>query len=103
MEKPTRLEGQGRLGKIINNFYTGAHECAISKRQPIAWVSTAAPVEILWAMGYECVFPEAHSASCGGRHVGDFHCQVTEARDYEMHLLHLCPERYRLGAGRRRS
>lgn len=86
MEKPTRLEGQGRLGKIINNFYAGAHECALGKRQPIAWVSTASPVEILWAMGYECVFPEAHSASCGGRHVGDFHCQVTEARDYEMHL-----------------
>lgn len=84
--KALRLESQARLGQLIKEFYTEAHEVGKNKSRPIAWVSVGAPSEILWAMDFFCLFPEAHSATCSGRRVGDYHCQVTEAKGYEVHL-----------------
>ena len=84
-KKIARLESQTRLGEIINGFYQGAKE-AKQNGQPIAWISTGMPLELLTAMGYYCVFPEAHSATCGGKKVASYHCEVSAGKGYEQHL-----------------
>lgn len=84
-KKAGRLESQDRLGEIINDFYKGAHE-AKRNGQPIAWISTATPLELLATMDYYCLFPEAHSATCGGRKVASYHCEVSAGNGFEQHL-----------------
>lgn len=91
-----RLEGQKRLGKLIQAHYSGALEIEKNKSQPIAWVSSGVPSEILWAMDFCVQFPEAYAATCGARHVAHTHCEITEAHGYEHHLCTYC--RNSLGA-----
>jgi benzoyl-CoA reductase/2-hydroxyglutaryl-CoA dehydratase subunit BcrC/BadD/HgdB len=91
-----RLEGQKRLGKLIMAHYGGALEIEKTKSKQIAWVSAGAPTEILWAMDFCVQFPEAYAATCGARHVGHAHCEITEAHGYEHHLCTYC--RNSLGA-----
>jgi benzoyl-CoA reductase subunit B len=85
-----RLESQKRLGKLIQDHYSGAQEAQKTKSQLIAWASTAAPNEILWAMDFFVQFPEAYAATCGARHVAHTHCEITEAHGYERHLCTYC-------------
>ncbi len=85
-----RLEAQKRLGKMIGEHYSRAHQIKESKSQPIAWVSTGAPNEILWSMGFYVMFPEAYAATCGARHAAHGHCEITEAHGYERHLCTYC-------------
>ena len=85
-----RLEAQRRLGKLISEHYSGAYEAKKTKAQPIAWVSSGAPNEILWAMDFYVQFPEAYAATCGARHAAHAHCKITEARGYEHHLCTYC-------------
>lgn len=85
-----RLESQKRLGKLILEHYSGAHEVKRSKSQPIAWASTGAPNEILWAMDFYVQYPEAYAATCGARHAAHAHCEITEAHGYERHLCTYC-------------
>lgn len=81
-----RLEAQKRLGKLIGEHYKGAHEAKKMNNQLIAWTTTAAPNEILWAMDFYVQYPEAYSATCGARHAAHDHCVVTENYGYEHHL-----------------
>ncbi len=85
-----RLEAQHRLGGLIQKHYGRAREIERTREQPIAWASTGAPNEILWAMGFFVQFPEAYAATCGARHAAHAHCAVTEARGYERHLCTYC-------------
>lgn len=91
-----RLDGQKRLAKLIMAHYGGALEIEKTKAKPIAWVSAGAPNELLWAMDFCVQFPEAYAATCGARHVGHAHCEITEAHGYEHHLCTYC--RNSLGA-----
>ncbi len=91
-----RLESQKRLGKMIDQHYSGARELEKTKAQPIAWVSTMAPSEILWTMDFCVQYPEAYAATCGARHVAHTHCEITEMNGYQHHLCTYC--RNSLGA-----
>lgn len=82
---PDRFQASLRLAQLINDSYTNAHQ-AKEEGKIIAWVSTFAPAEILKAMDIICVFPEAHSATCGGRDVAKAHCELTEACRFSPHL-----------------
>ncbi len=87
MEKraPDRFQASLKLGQMINDFYAGAHQ-AKAEGKPVAWVSTFSPAEILKAMDIVCVYPEAHAATCGGRDVAKYHCELTEACSFSPHL-----------------
>jgi len=85
-----RLESQNRLAKLISQHYRGAEEVQKTKAQPIAWVSAAAPNEILWTMDFYVQFPESYAATCGARHAAHAHCETTETRGYERHLCTYC-------------
>lgn len=83
-----RLDAQKRLGKMIVAHYQQAHE--VAGKQKIAWVSTGAPTEILWAMDFYVQLPEAHAATCGARKMAHQHCLITEGNEYERHLCTYC-------------
>ncbi len=85
-----RLDSQKRLGKLINQHYNGARELEETRAQPVAWVSTMSPSEILWAMDFCVQYPEAYAATCGARHVAHAHCEITEMHGYERHLCTYC-------------
>ncbi len=85
-----RMDGQKRLAKLIMSHYGGALEIDKTRSQPIAWVSAGAPNELLWAMDFFIQFPEAYAATCGARHFGHTHCEITEAHGYEHHLCTYC-------------
>ncbi len=85
-----RLESQNRLGKLIADHYQEAREIKESGRKPIVWTTTAAPNEILWAMDFCVLFPEAYAATCGARHAAYRHCKITEDKGYEHHLCTYC-------------
>ena len=82
---PEKFQASVRLAQLISDSYAGAHQ-AKEEGKTIAWVSTFAPAEILKAMDIVCVFPEGHSATCGGRDVAKVHCELTEARSFSPHL-----------------
>ncbi|MFH1003031.1 MAG: 2-hydroxyacyl-CoA dehydratase family protein [Chloroflexota bacterium] len=82
---PERFQASLRLGQIISDFYANAHQ-AKANGQPVAWLSTFAPAEIVKAMGVYCVYPEAHAATCGGRDVAKYHCEITEGCGFSSHL-----------------
>jgi benzoyl-CoA reductase/2-hydroxyglutaryl-CoA dehydratase subunit BcrC/BadD/HgdB len=86
----TRLEGQKRLGGLITDHYNSAREIELTREKPIAWASTLAPSEILWAMDFCVQYPEAYAATSGARHVAHGHCEITEQRGYERHLCTYC-------------
>lgn len=52
------LQAQKNLKKILADYFTGM-------KKPIAWCTSAGPVEILRALGFEIYFPENHGAMLG--------------------------------------
>lgn len=91
-----RLEGQKRLGELINQHYQEALEIQNNKSRLVAWSTTGAPNELLWAMDIYVQYPEAYAATCGGRHAAHDQCIVAEREGFERHLCTYC--RNSLGA-----
>ena len=57
-----------QLRRIMTTHYLLARHA--SGAQPVAWVTSGAPVEILRTLGYYTVYPENHGAVCGARKRG---------------------------------
>ncbi len=62
------LECTNRLRRIMTTHYLLARHA--SGAQPVAWVTSGAPVEILRTLGFYTVYPENHGAVCGARKQG---------------------------------
>jgi benzoyl-CoA reductase/2-hydroxyglutaryl-CoA dehydratase subunit BcrC/BadD/HgdB len=51
-----------------------------NRRRKVAWVTSAAPVELLHALGFFTVYPENHGAICGAARVAvDLSCEAENA------------------------
>ncbi len=78
--KERRLKSVKKMKKLITDYYV------ISKfaegQKPIAWVTSGAPVEILYAMDIIPIYPENHSALLGSIHLGGKMAGEAEARGY---------------------
>ncbi len=66
-----QLEAQKKLKTILEDYFIGM-------KQPIAWCTSAGPVEILRALGFDVYFPENHGAMLGasrlaGRYIPKAH------------------------------
>lgn len=54
-----------RMKEVMSgNYLAGRY---VNGVQPVAWVSSGAPIEVLRALGYYLVYPENHAALCGAR------------------------------------
>jgi benzoyl-CoA reductase/2-hydroxyglutaryl-CoA dehydratase subunit BcrC/BadD/HgdB len=73
-----------RLKELISRHYLKGRYADF--RQPVAWVTSGAPVEFLVALGYYVMYPENHGAVCGIRRTAEDLCGEAEAAGYSRDL-----------------
>ena len=73
-----------RLKELISRHYLKGRYADL--HQPVAWVTSGAPVEFLIALGYYVMYPENHGAVCGIRRVAEDLCGEAEAAGYSRDL-----------------
>lgn len=88
MEKKSpgkRLESAGKLKTIGFEYYKDSL-MAKQQGQPVAWVTSGFPVELVYAMDVFPFYPENYGTLCGSRKVSGELCQMAEARGYSQDL-----------------
>lgn len=71
---------KGPLQSMMNTYYKRLAELDGHKDQPVAWITTMVPIEILHAAGVFPFYPENYSALCAARGVsGDLIQIATQA------------------------
>lgn len=73
------------LHQLMFRHYMEA-KAAESTEQPVAWVTSGAPVELLHAAGIAPVYPENHAALCGAQKQGVQYCNVAEEKGFSRDL-----------------
>jgi benzoyl-CoA reductase/2-hydroxyglutaryl-CoA dehydratase subunit BcrC/BadD/HgdB len=81
----SRLDCTVRLKKLMTRYYMYARYMPRLGKK-IAWVTSGAPVEPLYAAGIIPVYPENHGAMCGASHMGPELCEKAEAMGYSRDL-----------------
>jgi len=79
-----KLKTAAELKRLMQWHYTSTSSLRLG--QPLAWVTSGAPVEILRAMDVAAVYPENYGALCGAQHQAVALCQTAEARGYSPDL-----------------
>jgi len=74
-----------RYKKLMKHYYIGA-KYARYFRKKIAWVTSGAPVEFLYALDVIPIYPENHGAICGASKQSVELCQVAENAGYSQDL-----------------
>lgn len=64
--------------KVMRDYYASCREGKANGRK-VAWSTAGMPTEILVAAGFDVVFPENHSATCGARQMGAQLAEIAEA------------------------
>ncbi len=80
-----RLESAGKLKTLGFEYYKGAL-MAKHQGQPVAWVTSGFPVELVYAMDIFPFYPENYGTLCGSRKISGELCQMAEARGYSQDL-----------------
>ena len=83
--KPGRLAASVPLGALNEKYY---RDLAGAKAQgrPVVWVTSMAPVEMVYAFDGIPFFPENYAALCSSRKVATEFCQAAEAKGYSQDL-----------------
>ncbi len=71
--------------QLMTQYYMGA-KMAEGTDQKIAWVTSGAPVELLYAAGVIPIYPENHAALCGAQKMAVTMCEASEERGYSRDL-----------------
>ena len=79
------LRSSKKLASLIENYYKESFE-AKAKGKPIAWLTSAAPTEICYAMDVFPVLPENYGAMCAAKKMSADFCASAEARGYSPDL-----------------
>jgi len=76
-----RLKTSKDLSQLIKDYYREAYQ---SKERgiPLAWITSAVPVEIFVAMDVATIFPENNAAACAARQISARFCETTEAKGF---------------------
>ena len=61
----TRLAAYKKMKELMTNYYI---EAKTTRQKPIAWVTSGAPVEFLYAMDVLPIYPENYAAMCAASH-----------------------------------
>jgi benzoyl-CoA reductase/2-hydroxyglutaryl-CoA dehydratase subunit BcrC/BadD/HgdB len=75
-----RLQSLKDINRVMTRYYL--QRKALARVQPLAYVTSGAPVEILEAMSISTLYPENYGALCGARRDAVELCQVAEATGY---------------------
>ncbi len=70
-----------KLSELQSRYYEELFQAAAAKR-PVAWITSMAPIEILYAMDVFPVMPENYAALCASRRLGVELCEAAQALGY---------------------
>ena len=62
----TDFQAASKMRELMAKYY---FEAKTTQEKPIAWVTSGAPVEFLYAMDILPIYPENYSAMCGAAKV----------------------------------
>ncbi len=83
--KPGRLAVSAALGTLNENYYQALAN-AKGEGKPVVWITSMAPIEMVYAFDGIPFFPENYAALCSSRKVAAEFCQAAEARGYSQDL-----------------
>ena len=83
--KSGRLAVSATLGKLNEDYY---RDLATAKERgvPVVWITSMAPIEMVYAFDSIPFFPENYAALCSSRKVAAEFCKAGEARGYSQDL-----------------
>jgi len=61
----TKFDAYHKMKELLTDYYI---EAKTTKEKPIAWITSGAPVEFLYAMDVLPVYPENYAAMCAANH-----------------------------------
>ena len=61
----TKFDAYHKMKELLTNYYI---EAKTTKVKPIAWITSGAPVEFLYAMDILPIYPENYAAMCAANH-----------------------------------
>ncbi|MBL7213658.1 MAG: 2-hydroxyacyl-CoA dehydratase, partial [Desulfobacteraceae bacterium] len=61
----TEFKAFSKMKELMTNYYI---EAKTTKEKPIAWITSGAPVEFLFAMDIIPIYPENYAAMCAANH-----------------------------------
>ncbi|MBT4267044.1 MAG: 2-hydroxyacyl-CoA dehydratase [Deltaproteobacteria bacterium] len=79
----TAFNSISTMKEIMTGYYV---EAKTTKEKPIAWVTSGAPVEFLYAMDIIPVYPENHAAMCASSHQAVEMMEVAEAAGFSQDI-----------------
>ena len=79
----TVFKSISKMKEIMTEYYV---EAKTTKEKPIAWVTSGAPVEFLYAMDIIPVYPENHAAMCASSHQAVEMMEVAEAEGFSQDI-----------------
>ena len=80
----TEFKAYKKMKELMTNYYI---EAKTTQEKPIAWVTSGAPVEFLYAMDVLPIYPENYAAMCAASHQS---VELMEAAEAEGFCQDLC-------------
>ena len=80
----TEFKALSRMKEIMTEYYI---EAKTTKEKPIAWLTSGAPVEFIFAMGIIPIYPENYAAMCAANHQS---VELMEAAEAEGSSQDIC-------------
>ena len=80
-----RLKSYSRMKEIMTMYYMGA-KMGEGTGQKMAWITSGAPVEFLYAADITPLYPENHAAMCGATKMADMLCAAAEDEGFSRDL-----------------
>jgi benzoyl-CoA reductase/2-hydroxyglutaryl-CoA dehydratase subunit BcrC/BadD/HgdB len=79
------IETTAKMMQLMAGYYMGAKMAEGTDRK-IAWVTSGAPVELLYAADVIPIYPENHAALCGAQKMAVALCEAAEERGFSRDL-----------------
>ena len=79
----TQLAAYKKMKALMTNYYI---EAKTTREKPIAWVTSGAPVEFLYAMDVLPIYPENYAAMCAAGHQSIELLEAAEAAGFSQDL-----------------
>ncbi|MBW7864263.1 MAG: 2-hydroxyacyl-CoA dehydratase [Candidatus Hydrogenedentes bacterium] len=80
-DKRVPLKSYARMKEIMTMYYMGA-KMSEGTDQKLAWITSGAPVELLYAADVIPLYPENHAAMAGATKMADALCDAAEERGF---------------------
>jgi benzoyl-CoA reductase/2-hydroxyglutaryl-CoA dehydratase subunit BcrC/BadD/HgdB len=77
--KPARLATSAALGPLNEDYYAGLAN-AKANGKPVMWITSMAPIELVYAFDGIPFFPENYAALCSSRKVAADFCEAAEGK-----------------------